>query len=497
MERTAALALLRTKRSRGLTCVSTWLALSAAILAAQTPHAPMRSVTAIRHWAMSETTRVAVEVSGDFEFRYDRLHNPERVYFDILNSRPRLDSHRFYKTAFDDKLVTGVRVAETIPGVTRIVLDLSGPVEITTSTLTNPDRLMIELRPLAPPAVLTTEVSANPAPVPIPPPETAPAPAPVAPAVITPASSTSAVAAPLASPASKPAAPAAKPPVPAPAPTPALAVETSTPPAAPAKGDAAQVEIPKAARHTSNGSTSLVRALGLKIGRVVIDPGHGGHDQGTTGPKGLLEKDVVLDVALRLGKLIEDRMGAEVVYTRTDDTFIPLEGRTEMANDQKADLFLSIHANSSSVPHISGVETYFLNLPDSHDKDATDVASRENATSQKSVFELQSLIQKITLNDKLQESREFAGRVQASLYAFSARSFPSEKNRGVKKAPFVVLIGAHMPSVLAEIGFLSNPREEVLLRKSDYRQKLAEALYRGVSRYAEGLSHFQVAKAGN
>ncbi len=230
---------------------------------------------------------------------------------------------------------------------------------------------------------------------------------------------------------------------------------------------------------------------------MVIDPGHGGHDQGTTGPKGLLEKDVVLDVALRLGKLIEDRMGAEVIYTRTDDTFIPLEGRTAMANDQKADLFLSIHANSSPVPHISGVETYFLNLPDSHDKDSADVAARENASSQKSIFELQSLIQKITLNDKLQESREFAGRVQTSLYAFSARSFPGERNRGVKKAPFVVLIGAHMPSVLAEIGFLSNPREEALLRKPEYRQKLAEALYRGVARYAEGLSHFQVAKAGN
>ncbi len=525
MKRTAALALLRNRGSKGLTRVSTLLALAAIILAGQSSNPPLRSVTAIRHWALSETTRVAVQVSGEFEFRYDRLHNPERVYFDILNSRPRLDSRRFYKAAFDDKLVTGVRVAETIPGVTRIVLDLTGPVEITTSTLTNPDRLMIELRPAAAaaPATSTAEAGANPAPVPMPAPETAPATMPAAPAVSTGASSTSAVAAPPAGPAPKPAAkpaapavstaasstsavaappasPAPKPAVKpaAPALAPALATETSTPPAAaPAKGDAAQVEIPKAARHTSNGSTSLVRALGLKIGKVVIDPGHGGHDQGTTGPKGLLEKDVVLDVALRLGKLIEDRMGAEVVYTRTDDTFIPLEGRTAMANDQKADLFLSIHANSSSVPHISGVETFFLNLPDSHDKDATDVTARENASSQKSIFELQSLIQKITLNDKLQESREFAGRVQASLFAFSARSFPGERNRGVKKAPFVVLIGAHMPSVLAEIGFLSNPREEALLRKPEYRQKLAEALYRGVARYAEGLSHFQVAKAGN
>ena len=126
-------------------------------------------------------------------------------------------------------------------------------------------------------------------------------------------------------------------------------------------------ETPKAARRTSSGDTSLVRALGLKISRVVIDPGHGGHDQGTTGAHGLLEKDLVLDVAQRVGKLIEEKMGAEVIYTRTDDTFIPLEGRTALANEKKADLFLSIHANSSPVAKIAGVETYYLNFPDTKD----------------------------------------------------------------------------------------------------------------------------------
>jgi N-acetylmuramoyl-L-alanine amidase len=206
----------------------------------------------------------------------------------------------------------------------------------------------------------------------------------------------------------------------------------------------------------------------------------------------LLEKDLVLDVALRLGKLVEDRMGAEVIYTRSDDTFIPLEQRTALANEKKADLFLSIHANSSPYPRIAGVETYYLNFTDS--KEALDVASRENASSQKSIFELQDIIQKITLHDKAEESKEFASRLQAALYAFSGRNVPGEKNRGIKKAPFVVLIGAIMPSVLAEIGFLSNPREEALLKKPDYRQKLAEALYRGVTRYSDGLSHFQVAQ---
>ena len=249
----------------------------------------------------------------------------------------------------------------------------------------------------------------------------------------------------------------------------------------------------RAAKLPNDGSGSLTRALGLKIRRVVLDPGHGGHDDGTSGPNGLLEKDLVLDVALRLGKLIESRMGSEVLYTRSDDTFIPLERRTAIANEQKADLFLSIHANSSPYPRIGGVESYYLNFTNA--KDALAVASRENASSDKSVFELRDLIQKITLQDKAEESKQFAASVQAALFPFAAHYDPGIKNRGVKKAPFVVLIGASMPSVLAEIGFLSNVREESLLKKPEHRQKLAEALYRGVFRYAQSLSHFEVAQA--
>ena len=185
-------------------------------------------------------------------------------------------------------------------------------------------------------------------------------------------------------------------------------------------------------------------------------------------------------------------MGAEVIYTRSDDMFVPLEGRTALANEKKADLFLSIHANSSPVPRIAGVETFYLNFTES--KEALDVAARENASSSKSIFELQDIIQKITMREKLDESKEFASRIQASLYLLSSRNIPGEKNRGVKKAPFVVLVGANMPSVLAEIGFVSNAREEALLKKPDYRQKVADSLYRGLSRYAESLSHFQLAQ---
>jgi len=251
-------------------------------------------------------------------------------------------------------------------------------------------------------------------------------------------------------------------------------------------------EVGKAAHRTAAGETSLIRALGLKLNRVVIDPGHGGHDQGTEGVKGLLEKDLVLDVALRAGSLIEERLRAEVIYTRSSDVFIPLESRTALANEKKADLFISIHANASSFPNVSGVETYYLNFTDA--KDAVAVAARENASSIESISELHDLIQKITLHDKAEESRDLAGNIQSSLFALYLHGFPGEHDRGVRRAPFVVLIGATMPSVLAEIGFLSNPKEEGLLHKPEYRQKVAEALVRGVEHYAAGLSHFQVAQ---
>jgi N-acetylmuramoyl-L-alanine amidase len=269
--------------------------------------------------------------------------------------------------------------------------------------------------------------------------------------------------------------------------------QSETEPPAKSSRTTERVEPGHAAKLAGDWPGSLTRALGLKIRRVVLDPGHGGHDEGTSGPNGLLEKDLVLDVALRLGKLIESRMGSEVIFTRSDDIFIPLERRTAIANEKRADLFLSIHANSSPYPRIGGVESYYLNFTNA--KEALAVASRENASSDKSVFELRDLIQKITLQDKAEESKEFAGSLQAALFPFAARYNPGIKNRGVKKAPFIVLIGASMPSVLAEIGFLSNAREEALLKKPEHRQKLAEALYRGVSRYAQSLSHFEMAQA--
>lgn len=242
---------------------------------------------------------------------------------------------------------------------------------------------------------------------------------------------------------------------------------------------------------TVSGDRSLIRALGLKIGKIVIDPGHGGHDTGTIGPNGLEEKDLVLEVGRRLGKLLETRLGAEVVYTRRDDTFIPLETRTAIANQARADLFVSIHANSSRDSDARGVETYYLNFTSS--RDALEVAARENAVSEASIHELQDLVKKIALKEKIEESREFAWDVQQSLHSGLAAKAPAIRDRGVKKAPFIVLIGANMPSILAEVSFVSNPTDERHLSTTEYRQRIAESLYRGIAKYVNGLSGVKVA----
>jgi N-acetylmuramoyl-L-alanine amidase len=242
---------------------------------------------------------------------------------------------------------------------------------------------------------------------------------------------------------------------------------------------------------TRDGQPTLTRTLGLKIGRIVIDPGHGGHDTGTIGPSGLMEKDLCLDVALRLGKIIEQRLpGADVIYTRSDDTFVPLEERTDIANQAKADLFISIHANSSRDPGARGIETYYLNMKGS--AEAMEVAARENATAQEGVHDLQNLVKKIAQTEKIDESKEFAEDIQDSLAKRVPKSGKSVRNRGVRKAPFVVLIGADMPSILTEISFLSNAADEKLLKQPEQRQKVAEGLYQGIASYLQSMNSVTV-----
>ncbi len=264
-----------------------------------------------------------------------------------------------------------------------------------------------------------------------------------------------------------------------PAPTP---VQAAALPAAPALPPPAAPPTPPS--RNLAGGLSIARQLGLGVSRIVIDPGHGGHDPGAKGT-GVTEAELVLDVALRLEKLLAKLQGVEVVLTRRDDHFIPLQERTAIANREGADLFLSIHANASSVPSARGVETYFLNF--ASNQGAAAVAARENATSGQTMASLEDVVKTITLNNKLDESRDFATYVHREMLGTLRSSNKTLKDLGVKQAPFVVLIGASMPSILAEISFVTNPQEVKLLKGSSYRQKIAQALFEGVKKYQHSL----------
>ncbi len=245
-------------------------------------------------------------------------------------------------------------------------------------------------------------------------------------------------------------------------------------------------ETPMKANGSQASLHSLARELGLKINRIAIDPGHGGYDTGTKGPHGLLEKDLCLDVALRLGQLIEENVAdTKVVYTRKDDRHVPLEERTAIANNANADLFISIHANSSESRETRGVETYYLSLAGS--PESRELATRENALAETPFHDLGELIKKITRNEKIAESKLLAADIQNTLSEGLQLVSRRETNRGVKQAPFVVLTGANMPAVLSEISFVSNASDEKLLQESAQRQRVAEGLYRGIAAYLESL----------
>ena len=264
----------------------------------------------------------------------------------------------------------------------------------------------------------------------------------------------------------------------------------------PARGGEAELAASlgsKPSARTSDGKLSLTRAMGLKSRRIVIDAGHGGHDTGTVGAGGLREKDVVLDIAKRLGTLLEDRLDAEVIQTRASDVFVELEERARMANERNADLMISIHCNSAPSKTVRGIETYYLSL--TSDEWALEVASQENATASYSVHQLEDLVSKITLGERTEESKEFATRIQSSLHGGLASHSPKIRDRGIRKAPFVVLIGTEVPAVLAEIGFLSNREDESLMRRSDFRQEVAEHLFRGIADYMRSLGTTTVTRS--
>jgi N-acetylmuramoyl-L-alanine amidase len=230
---------------------------------------------------------------------------------------------------------------------------------------------------------------------------------------------------------------------------------------------------------------SMIRQLGLVIRKIVIDPGHGGEDPGCAGKSGLREKDVVLDVAKRLKKILESKENMEVILTRESDIFIPVENRTVVANQSQADLFISIHANASRNSHLRGVETFYLNL--SQDSSVVETAVLENATSSTNISQMGETIKKILQNSKIPESKELAEAVQNNLVKSLSQKYKGVNSLGVKGGPFWVLIGADVPSILAEISFLSHPEEESRLMSSQYLELVAQGIYEGIMQYKQSL----------
>jgi N-acetylmuramoyl-L-alanine amidase len=403
----------------------------------------------IRYSEGENSVRVTVDITGNVSFNQGDAKNPDRVFIDL--SPARLNSVLIGKQwPVKSALLQQIRVGQYDGTTVRVVLDIGAIGRVTSSTLHDPDRLIIDV--LGKDAPETPPIGEKEAPT------------------------------------AQPTAPASKP-VPI-TKAPDKPVEAQPSPANSQRSlPTEEAKVITAAKAPNAGTRSLVRSLGLKLSRVVIDPGHGGHDAGSAGPAGYTEKEVILDVAQRLKELIETELGAEVVMTRSDDTFVPLESRTEIANKQEADLFLSIHANSSRIRAARGVETYFLNFTSS--REALETASRENAASDRSIHELQDLVKKIMLRDKVDESRELAQYIQ---HAMAARK-SAGTDRGVKQAPFVVLIGANMPSILAEICFISNPQEEKLVKAAENRQAIAQSLFEGVKSYAGSLSGTKTAAA--
>ncbi len=496
---------------------------------------PAPRVQAIRFWSFGNVTRVAIQTEGAYRLKSDQIQTPPRLYFDLDGLRAPAAAVRGLETIqVGDQLVKQIRVAQIGSVTTRVVFDLVTSVEVVSSQLVNPDRLIIEVRPRGTglaalsvrrsftggsspdastspsvPSAAASSGSSPSAPISSQPAQSLPArppsaqpPSPYSQYPYTQSPYPDRGASQRTTPSYPPRVTPADPPptVQTALNTPNSSVVNSTAPpltATPVLPPPVSVPSPALAAPAKMDPTtdrSLVRVFGLKLGKVVIDAGHGGHDTGTIGPDGLQEKALVLDVALRLGALVKLKLGADVVFTRSDDVFIPLEDRTKIANDQKADLFISIHANSSPAASATGVETYYFNF--TADKASLDLATRENATATSAISDLNDLLHRAVLQTKMEESRQFAQQVQTSLSVMSAKMNNQSKDRGVRQAPFLVLIGATMPSILAEIGFVSNPHDERLMTRSEQRQKMAEALFKGVAMYASSLSHTQLARAG-
>jgi N-acetylmuramoyl-L-alanine amidase len=508
----------------------------APVPAAASPAAPaaavgipvsLNRVRDIRHWSNPSYSRVVIDLDQPTNFYSNLLEDrsgagrPPRLYVDLFNSL--VEERSCKPIVVNDGILLGIRAGQFTPESVRVVLDIDGLRTYRVFPMQNPFRIVIDVTggadaaPGAPPAApappvlsalpgVALSLSAPPPPVltTAPAPGAPPAPAP-APRVLTVPSVPSVPAEPVPALAPLPPPVGAAAPSAAAAPT-APAASATVPPAAPAAaapsatfGGTAPSPAAKAspaaprapAPPSAAAKLSLARQLGLGVRRIVIDAGHGAHDPGAIGVGGLQEKDVTLDIALRVRTVLQAG-GYETVLTRDRDVYLPLEERTALANTARGDLFLSVHCNASDAGNLNGVETYFLNLASSRRAMAT--AARENSMAVANMSDLQDLLKEI-YNSKMDESSRFADAVQRSLHATLHRKYREVKDLGVKQAPFYVLIGAQMPSVLAEVSFINHAVEGRRLADPAYRQLVAQAIADGVRRYVRTVKTAALAPA--
>jgi N-acetylmuramoyl-L-alanine amidase/putative methionine-R-sulfoxide reductase with GAF domain len=377
-------------------------------------------VTGVRHWSSPDSSTVVLDLEDQVQYEAHRLTGPDRIYFDLHDTQlsPELSGKAI---EIGDLLISRVRLAQPVAGMTRIVLETKTNTNFSVSLESNPYRLIVEVRKVGSAPKSAVNLFPN-------------------------------------------------------APT------TDT-------GKLAIV-IPPPSKEDLQ-----LRSRVPKM-RIVVDAGHGGWDLGTVGRRGLLEKDVVLEISQRLGKLLQSRLGSDVIYTRQDDNYIPLDERAEVANQSQADLFVSVHANYSDLPSARGVETYYTNTfsaPGSKDAGTKDADAHSVAGTLKNA--LTPALSPADLHDRIEQSRRLALSVQRSLYGTLSVQNPGLRDRGIKEAGFVVLTESAMPGILAEVSFVSSPTDEQKLRSDVYREQIAEALYKGIARYAAGSRGLKLASA--
>jgi len=369
-------------------------------------------VTGIRHWSSSDSSTVVLDLEDQVQYEAHRLAGPDRIYFDLHDTQ--LSSDLTGKSVeVGDSLLSRVRMAQPVAGMTRVVLETKANTNFSVSLEPNPYRLVVEVRKIGSAPKAAVNLFPN---------------------------------------------------------------------AASTEKNKLAIVVPPPTKEDLQ-----LRARAPKM-RIVVDAGHGGWDLGTVGRRGLLEKDVVLEIAQRLSKLLETRLGSDVILTRSDDTYIPLDERAEIANQSQADLFVSVHANYSDLPSARGVETYYTNTfttPGAKDLDTRAGAKPATAAS----------LTPADLHERIEQSRRLASSVQRSLYGTLAVQNPGLRDRGIKEAGFVVLTESAMPGILAEVSFVSSPTDEQKLRSDGYREQIAEALYKGIARYATASKGVKVASA--